>query len=91
MKKYVVVGTGSRSSMYIEALCKEFKEHGQLLAFCDTNQARMNYYNDLIQKEYQHAAVPTYLAQDFDRMIGEQKPDAVIITGIDRTHHQYIC
>ncbi|MDD3952732.1 MAG: Gfo/Idh/MocA family oxidoreductase [Lentisphaeria bacterium] len=91
MKKYVVVGTGSRSSMYIGALCKDFKENGQLLALCDTNQARMDYYNDLIQREYQYAAVPTYLAHDFDRMISEQKPDAVIVTSMDRTHHQYIC
>ncbi len=91
MKKYVVVGTGSRAAMYISALCDGFKEHGQLLAFCDTNQARMDYYNQFIQEKHQHAPVPTYLAHDFERMLTEQQPDAVIVTSVDRTHHQYIC
>ncbi len=91
MKKYVVVGTGGRSSMYISALCDEFKEHGQLLAFCDTNQARMDYYNNFIETKYQHSPVPTYLAHNFEQMITEQKPDTVIVTSMDRTHHQYIC
>jgi predicted dehydrogenase len=62
-----------------------------LLAFCDSNQARMDYYNNLIQSDYQHPAVKTYLAHEFDQMIKEQKPDAVIVTSMDRTHHQYIC
>lgn len=91
MKKYVLVGTGGRASMYISALCKDFKAKGQLLAVCDTNQARMDFYNEQIQQEYQLPAVKTYLAHQFDRMIAEQKPDAVIVTSMDRTHHQYIC
>ncbi|MFA6930777.1 MAG: Gfo/Idh/MocA family oxidoreductase [Lentisphaeria bacterium] len=91
MKKYVLVGTGGRASMYIEALCKDFKEKGQLLAVCDTNQARMDFYNEQIQQEYQLPAVKTYLAHQFDQMIAEQKPDGVIVTSMDRTHHQYIC
>ena len=34
--------------------------------------------------------VATYKAHDFDRMIEKQKPDAVIVTSMDRTHHTYI-
>ena len=41
MKTYCIVGTGGRSWMYINALMGDFKEYGQLLAFCDLNQARM--------------------------------------------------
>ncbi|MDD3695293.1 MAG: Gfo/Idh/MocA family oxidoreductase [Lentisphaeria bacterium] len=91
MKKYVVVGTGGRSSMFIRALCGDFKEHGQLVGFCDPNQARMDYYNQLIGEEFGHAPVPTYAEYDFERMIAEQKPDTVIVTSMDRTHHIYIC
>ncbi|MFA7232156.1 MAG: Gfo/Idh/MocA family oxidoreductase, partial [Victivallaceae bacterium] len=90
-KNYVVVGTGGRSVMFTTALVSDFKDVAVLKAFCDTNQTRMNYWNDFIQKEHGHAAIPTYKADQFDQMIAEQKPDVVIVTSMDRTHHQYIC
>jgi predicted dehydrogenase len=33
---------------------------------------------------------PVYGADEFEKMIEEQKPDIVIVTSIDRTHHRYI-
>lgn len=89
--KYAVVGTGGRSWMYTNAIVGDFKDVAELVAFCDVNQTRMDFYNDQIAESAGHAAVPTYLAQDFDRMVEEQKPDTVIVTSIDRTHHRYIC
>lgn len=89
-KTYVIVGTGGRSVMFIEALVKDYRKNTVLKAFCDTNQTRMEYYNKYIG-EKGHAPVPTYVAADFDKMIAEQKPDYVIVTSIDRTHHKYIC
>jgi len=35
-------------------------------------------------------ARPTYLADDFDRMVADTEPDTVIVTTVDATHHQYI-
>jgi predicted dehydrogenase len=76
--------------MYTDALNNEFKDYGKLVAFCDTNQSRMDYYNHYFQDLYNTPFVPTYKAEDFDRMLQEQKPDRVIVTSIDRTHHEYI-
>jgi len=90
IKKYVQVGTGSRARMYYEAICTTYKDTCDLVGFCDLSQTRMDYTNRVIQEEYGHAPVPTYLYTEFDRMIDETKPDAVIVTSIDRTHHQYI-
>ncbi|HUX51921.1 MAG TPA: Gfo/Idh/MocA family oxidoreductase [Spirochaetia bacterium] len=90
-KRYVLVGTGSRSYMYTTALMSTHKDAGELLALCDTNQTRMNYANELISTKFGAAPRPTYPAHEFDRMILEQKPDAVIVTSMDRTHHTYIC
>ena len=91
-KRYAVVGTGGRSDMYICALAGEdYKEYAELVAFCDVNQGRMDYYNERIGKKFNHPPVPTYLSQDFDRMIAECKPDTVIVTTMDRTHHKYGC
>ena len=88
-KKYVLVGTGGRSRMFYEALTKTYRETTELTAICDVNQTRMNFANDAI-KEMGGTPAKTYKAEDFDKMIVEQKPDTVIVTSIDRTHHQYI-
>ena len=90
-KKYVIVGTGVRSEMYIRATVDTHKDVAELVGFCDSNQTRMDYWNRELQKQWGHAPVPTYKAPDFDRMIAEQKPDTVIITSMDRTHHFYAC
>lgn len=50
----------------------------------------MDYANRLLEEKYKYQAVPTYKAHEFDRMIEETKPDTVIVTSIDRTHHRYI-
>ena len=89
--RYVHVGTGQRAWMYITALVGKHADAGVLCAMCDTNQSRMDYWNRYIGEKYGHAPVPTYKAADFDRMIAEQKPDKVIVTSVDRTHHKYIC
>jgi predicted dehydrogenase len=90
-KNYVVVGTGGRSWMYTEALVERYKDIAQLKAFCDSNQSRMDFYNQKIQKEFNYPELPTYKPVDFERMIAEQKPDTVIVVSMDRTHHKYIC
>ena len=90
-KRFVQVGTGGRATMYISALYGEYKDVGELVALCDLNPKRMEYWNDKIVNEYGGKALPAYLAKDFDRMIEEMKPDTVIVTSVDRTHHKYIC
>lgn len=90
-KSYVVVGTGGRSSMYTDSIVANYPKIATLKAFCDTNQTRMDYWNNRLKTKYKHPAVATYLAADFDKMIAEQKPDVVIVTSMDRTHHTYIC
>lgn len=90
-KRYVVVGTGGRANMFITALAKEHRDVGELTALCDPNQSRMDFYNHVLSHELEHPVLPTYKAIEFDRMLAEQHPDAVIVTSMDRTHHQYIC
>ncbi|MFP2515606.1 Gfo/Idh/MocA family protein [Buttiauxella agrestis] len=89
MKKYALVGTGGRAGLYIEAISGKWKDNAQLVAFCDTNQTRMNYANTLLS---QAGAAPasTWKAADFDTMIHETRPDIVIVTTMDRTHDEYI-
>ncbi len=88
--RYAHIGIGGRARMYYEAIAKTFNETSELVAFCDTNQTRMDYANEVLEKEFGYHKLPTYLASDFEKMIIETKPDVVIVTSIDRTHHKYI-
>ena len=89
-KRYAHVGIGGRARMYYAAIAKDFNETSELVAFCDVNQTRMDYANEVLEQEFGYHKVPTYKAEEFERMIEETKPDIVIVTSIDRTHHRYI-
>ena len=90
MKRYAVVGLGSRSSLYTDALLTDFRPSGELVAYCDINQIRMNRWNDYYAKKFDACPVPTYRPADFEQMLREQKADVAIVTSIDRTHDDYI-
>ncbi|KPM44139.1 hypothetical protein AK830_g2472 [Neonectria ditissima] len=88
LKRYAIVGMGVRSSFYYRSIIQDFKDVSKLVGICDTNQTRMNACNDHMV-ELGGERLPTYKAEDFDKMIAEQKPDVVIVTTIDRVHHIY--
>ena len=89
-KRYVQVGVGSRARMFYRAIVETYNETSELVAFCDVNRTRMEYANEVLEKEFNHPQIPMYGADEFEKMIEEQKPDFVIVTSIDRTHHRYI-
>jgi predicted dehydrogenase len=89
-KKYVQVGTGGRARMYYEAIATTFRDKAEMAAFCDLSPTRMNYANKLLTEEYKVSPVKTYHYTEFDKMLDEIKPDTVIVTSVDRTHHDYI-
>jgi predicted dehydrogenase len=83
MKRYVFAGAGGRAMcMYIKLYAEEFKDHVKLVGVFDINSIRAN----IVSRECGN--IPVY--DDFDRMLRETKPDAVIITTVDRYHSEYI-
>jgi predicted dehydrogenase len=76
--------------MYIDALFGKYKEYGELKGICDSNSIRMNYVESYLQQSYGIKSIPRYNPFEFEKMIQEQKPHAVIVTSMDRTHHDYI-
>lgn len=89
MKKYVIVGVGGRSRMFIDALLERFAESSKLAAICDRNQGRV----ELVMKEYASKCpgLTGYSDEQFDKMLKEQNPDTVIICTKDSEHDNYIC
>lgn len=86
----MLIGTGGRAEFYYGAIVSDFQETCELVAFSDINQIRLDYANKLLQDKYGVAAINTYTADRFDEMIETEKPDIVIVTSVDRTHHRYI-
>ncbi len=89
-KRYALVGTGSRSRMFIDALITTYREVADLVAFCDLSQIRMDWYNQRLETVAGLKPIPTYHADQFKTMIAETHPDTIIVTTIDCTHHLYI-
>ena len=89
-KRYVQVGLGGRARMFYKAIAQRFSETSELVAICDINRTRLEYANEVLQKEFGYKELPMYAADEFEKMIEETKPDVVIVTSIDRTHHKYI-
>src|SRR5688572_24908129 len=87
-RKYVNVGVGSRSRMYLTAITKTFATGNELVAICDTNQGRLETAARYVAPN--GAKPKKYLAADFDKMLKETKPDCVIVTCPDGFHHDYI-
>src|SRR3954467_5611571 len=80
-RKYVNVGVGSRSRMYLTAITRTFARDDELVGICDTNPGRLDTALRFIKPNLAGTKPPKkYLAADFDRMIKETRPDCVIVT-----------
>ena len=90
-KRYVLVGTGGRSEMYLNAMTGDYSRFADLRGICDLNPGRLEYRASLIERATGERP-KTYTADRFDDMLEECRPDTVIVTtGPDRTHADYIC
>jgi predicted dehydrogenase len=82
--KIALVGTGIRgTSFWGRSLVEKYSDILEFVGLCDINPGRLEY-----GKQYIQVNCPTYL--DFDKMLSETKPDLVIVTTKDSTHHEFI-
>ncbi len=88
--RYALVGTGGRGMMYVNAICDTYRAYAELVGLCDLSTTRMGVYNEAIMEHYDRPPVPMYVADDFEQMLTETRPDTVIVTSMDSTHHHYI-
>ncbi|MDR2811252.1 MAG: Gfo/Idh/MocA family oxidoreductase [Tannerellaceae bacterium] len=82
--KVALVGTGSRGcGMWGTDLVKSYPDKIEFVGLCDKNQGRVETGKKLIGVD-----CPTFT--DFEKMMRETKPDLLIVTTMDSTHHQFI-
>lgn len=83
-KKLVMVGTGSRgTSFWGKTVLQNYGDQVEFVGLCDSNPGRAETGKKIIG-----ASCPTFT--DFDQMLKTTKPDIVIVTTVDATHHQFI-
>lgn len=89
-KLYVQVGTGGRSGAFSEPILRDYPQHAELVALCDASPQRLRHWQTHLARWTEGRMIPTYSADEFDRMLREQRPDTVIVTTPDCTHDEYI-
>lgn len=87
--RYAIVGVGSRSEMYRNAIHKTYAPFAEMVGYCDINRGRLE-LAQRTDRALSGVEVPLFDAAEFDRMIEVTKPEVVIVTTVDGTHHQYI-
>ena len=82
--KLVLVGTGVRgTSFWGKRLVEQYGEILEFVGICDINPGRLDY-----AKKYMGVKCPVFT--DFREMVQQTKPDLVIVTTTDATHHKFI-
>ena len=87
-KRYVVCGVSGRAiGMYIGPMMRDFAHCVDLVGLLDIDPLRFKVCKEIVPETKNVAEYP---AADYDRMIEEQKPDAVLVVSMDCTHVEYI-
>jgi predicted dehydrogenase len=88
-RRYAIVGTGSRSQLYQDAIQRDYSENSVLVALCDSNPHRLAFASR--RSPNSGSPLPgVFAADDFENMIRATAPDTVIVTSPDYTHRNYI-
>lgn len=82
--RVVLSGTGVRGiSFWGRRLVEQYSEVLEFVGLFDINPGRLEY-----AKSYMKVNCPVFT--DFETMINQVKPDLVIVTTMDSTHHEFI-
>lgn len=82
--KVALVGTGIRgTSFWGRRLVEQYSDTLEFVGLSDINPGRLAY-----AKDYMKVNCPTFL--NFEEMVNQTKPDLVIVTTKDSTHHEFI-
>ena len=82
--KIALIGTGVRgTSFWGKRLVDEYSDILEFVGLCDINPGRLEY-----GKKYIGTQCPSFT--NFDKMVIETKPDLIIVTTKDSTHHEFI-
>lgn len=83
-KRYALVGTGHRGTgMWGKDLVAKYANEVKFVGLCDTNRKRVEAGKQLIGTD-----CPTFT--DLDEMLSKTKPEILMVTTVDSSHHEQI-
>ncbi len=83
-KRVVLVGTGIRgTSFWGRNIQRQYADLVEFVGLCDVNPGRLEF-----AKKYIGINCPVFT--NFDEMMVKVKPDMVMVTTVDSTHHEFI-
>ncbi|MCU0369138.1 MAG: Gfo/Idh/MocA family oxidoreductase [Cyclobacteriaceae bacterium] len=83
-KRIAIVGTGIRAlDMWSKEVARTYPELVEFVGLCDINPGRVAYF-----KSATGFTCPTFT--DFEKLMKDVKPDTLIVTTVDATHHEFI-
>lgn len=83
-KRVALVGTGIRGvTFWGKHIRNAYKNHIEFVGLCDINPGRVAFAK-------QHIGVDCKTYTDFEKMMRETKPEMLIVTTVDSTHHEFI-
>lgn len=83
-RRVALVGTGIRGiGFWGERVAREYSDLLEWVGLCDKNPGRVQ-----LAKEVMKVDCPVFT--DFDKMLSETKPELLIVTTMDSTHHEFI-
>lgn len=86
MKRIAIVGCGMRCYYTFATKFQEnFADRVEIVACCDVNIKRAERFRKVF-----NPAMGVYGADEFEKMLDETKPTAVLVTTVDCYHHEYI-
>ncbi len=86
-RRYVVVGTGHRVQMYLDAMVGPHRDNAELVGMLEPNPDRLKVHlNWLAEAGLDVTPVVTGHPDDLERVIDETRADRVIVTSPDFTH-----
>ena len=88
VKKYAVCGVSNRAiGMFITPIAQRFSHNSKVVGLLDIDPRRFEVCKERVPEM---ADVATHTPDQFEQMLAEQKPDALIVAGVDNTHAEYI-
>lgn len=87
--RYLLIGTGSRAQLYVDAITGPHADSAELVAWTDTNPGRLDWHEARLAAS--GAAAPARVDHNhLESAIHEHRIDRVIVTSPDFTHAGYI-
>ncbi len=79
-----------RARDFVRPLVTTYSGASLLVGLCDTSPTRMDFMNRTLANEWGSKAVPTADPAGFEGLIRSQRANAVMVTTVDATHHDFI-